>query len=94
VTERTSRPSGQYTGAAVERVPNELPDNPAGEYRLRLVDEPVRSKAADDIAAELEEMLAAAKDELEERLAAGKAPHDFPEPAPDNKSDSRGDDSV
>jgi putative DNA primase/helicase len=86
VIERTSRPGEEYTGAALAPVSNELPNDTRGGYRFSLVDHEARSEAAtDDFAAELEELLAAAK-----------AKYNDPEPPKDqdNDSDSWGDDSV
>ena len=86
MTAREGRPGEEYAGAAPEPVSNELPDNAPGGYRLSLMDDEARSKAAtDDFAAEFEELLAAAKAEY----------NDFEPPkAQDNDIDSRGDDLV
>ena len=84
MTERTSRPGEEYTGAALEPVSNELSKDTRRGYRLSLVDDEARSTAAtDDFAAEFEELLAAAKAEY----------NDFEPPKDqDNDFDSRGDD--
>ena len=85
MTEREGRP-GENTGAALEPVSNELPNDTPGGYRLSLVDDAAGSKTpTDDFAAELEELLAAAK----------AKDNDFEPPKyEDNDFDRRGDNSV
>jgi D5 N terminal like len=86
MSELEGRPGEEYTGAAPEPVSSEPSKDTPGGYRLSLVDDAAGTKAAaDDFAAEFEELLAAAEAEY----------NNF-EPPKDqgNDSDSRGDDSV